>query len=105
MKYRTIFINAIEFDQSQLFKKIYTNEFDYPGGEPFGLIVCDHYVRLKKFQLAKLPSMICKRYFPKSGVAAAAFLRPVYWGHRPEFFGVDRFADFDHFFRDLKKVF
>ena len=27
---------AVEFDQSQLFKKIYENEFGTPGGEPYG---------------------------------------------------------------------
>ena len=28
---------AVEFDQSQLFKKIYENEFGTPGGEPYGV--------------------------------------------------------------------
>ena len=33
---------AAEFDQSALFKKIYTEEFDQLGGEPFGMMVGDY---------------------------------------------------------------
>jgi type VI secretion system protein ImpC len=33
---------AVEFDQSQLFKKIYENEFGTPGGEPYGSLVGDY---------------------------------------------------------------
>ena len=33
---------AVEFDQSQLFKKIYENEFGTPGGEPYGAFVGDY---------------------------------------------------------------
>ncbi len=36
---------AVEFDQSQLFQKIYESEFGMPGGEPYGLLVVDHEVR------------------------------------------------------------
>src|SRR5438105_3087956 len=33
---------AVEFDQSQLFKKIYENEFGSPGGEPYGALIGDY---------------------------------------------------------------
>ncbi|HYZ33744.1 MAG TPA: type VI secretion system contractile sheath large subunit [Crenalkalicoccus sp.] len=33
---------AVEFDQSQTFKKLYENEFGTPGGEPYGVIVGDY---------------------------------------------------------------
>ena len=33
---------AVEFDQSQLFKKIYENEFGSPGGEPYGTLIGDY---------------------------------------------------------------
>jgi type VI secretion system protein ImpC len=33
---------AIEFDQSQLFKQIYENEFGTPGGEPYGALIGDY---------------------------------------------------------------
>ena len=36
---------AIEFDQSQMFRKVYEEEFGMPGGEPYGLLVVDHEVR------------------------------------------------------------
>jgi len=35
---------AIEFDQSQLFQRIYSDEFDMPGGEPFGVILGDYQI-------------------------------------------------------------
>src|ERR1700757_1768069 len=33
---------AVEFDQSQLFKQIYENEFGTPGGEPYGAFIGDY---------------------------------------------------------------
>jgi type VI secretion system protein ImpC len=33
---------AVEFDQSQLFKQIYENEFGMPGGEPYGTLIGDY---------------------------------------------------------------
>ena len=33
---------AVEFDQSQLFKKVYENEFGTPGGEPYGALIGDY---------------------------------------------------------------
>lgn len=33
---------AVEFDQSQLFKKIYESEFGLPGGEPYGALIGDY---------------------------------------------------------------
>ena len=34
---------AVEFDQSFLFKQIYTSEFDQAGGQPYGLLIADFY--------------------------------------------------------------
>jgi type VI secretion system ImpC/EvpB family protein len=36
---------AIEFDQSQMFKKVYGEEFGTPGGEPFSVLLGDYEVR------------------------------------------------------------
>ena len=36
---------AIEFDQSQLFRKVYSEEFGTPGGEPYGILLADYEVR------------------------------------------------------------
>ena len=33
---------ALEFDQSQLFHKIYSKEYGTPGGEPYGVIIGDY---------------------------------------------------------------
>lgn len=35
---------AFEIKRSALYKKIYSNELDTAGGQPFGLLVVDHYV-------------------------------------------------------------
>jgi type VI secretion system ImpC/EvpB family protein len=35
---------AIEFDQSQLFRKVYNEEFGTPGGEPYSLLLGDYEV-------------------------------------------------------------
>ncbi|MEO0443685.1 MAG: type VI secretion system contractile sheath large subunit, partial [Pseudomonadota bacterium] len=33
---------ALEFDQSQLFQKIYNEEYGSPGGEPYGVLIGDY---------------------------------------------------------------
>ncbi len=35
---------ALEFDQSQLFQKIYSEEYGTPGGEPYGVLIGDYAV-------------------------------------------------------------
>ena len=56
---------AIEFDQSQTFKQIYTAEFDMPGGEPFGAVLGDYEFTNHPEHLEMLEKM--------AGVAAASF--------------------------------
>ena len=41
---------ALEFDQSQLFKKIYSEEYGTPGGEPYGVIIGDYEISHKPRQ-------------------------------------------------------
>ena len=38
---------SIEFDQSVLFRKVYSDEFDTPGGEPFTVLVGDYELHLR----------------------------------------------------------
>jgi type VI secretion system ImpC/EvpB family protein len=38
---------ALEFDQSQLFRKVYDEQFGMPGGEPFGMLLADYEVHLQ----------------------------------------------------------
>jgi type VI secretion system ImpC/EvpB family protein len=83
---------ALEFDQSALFRKVYSDEFDTPGGEPFGLLVGDYDLTHRPFpdhptdDLATLNGL--------AGVAAAAFA-PFVCGVDPRFLELDSFADLD----------
>ncbi len=38
---------SMEFDQTSLFDKIYSEEFGSPGGEPYGLIIGDYYINIQ----------------------------------------------------------
>jgi type VI secretion system protein ImpD len=86
------FDRAVEFDQSRLFRLVYSDEFDMPGGEPFGLMVGDYTV-------AHLPSLdgpnddvsVLRSI---AAVAAAAFC-PFVTTCRPSLIGLDHFADLD----------
>ena len=62
---------AIEFDQSQLFRKVYNDEFGTPGGEPFGLLVGDYEIRPRP--TAAHPVDDLSALTGISQVAAAAF--------------------------------
>lgn len=79
---------AVEFDQSQLFKKIYENEFGSPGGEPFGLLLVDHEVKHLPGPGSDDVSAIAQL----SAVAAAAFV-PVVLAASPGLLEVDNFAE------------
>jgi type VI secretion system protein ImpC len=56
---------AVEFDQSQIFKKLYENEFGTPGGEPYGALIGDYEFTNHPEDIELLSKM--------SNVAAAAF--------------------------------
>jgi len=56
---------AVEFDQSNVFRKIYENEFGSPGGEPYGALVGDYEWTAHPDDVQTLRLM--------SSVAAAAF--------------------------------
>src|SRR5262249_18594046 len=71
---------AIEFDQSQMFRKVYEEEFGTPGGEPYGLLVVDHEVRHRATAEARTDDVAALGQL--SGVAAAAF-SPVIVGASP----------------------
>lgn len=79
---------SIEFDQSKLFSKIYSEEFGSPGGEPFGLLLgaytLSHRTAGAQANLDTLKEL--------AQVAAAAFA-PMILNAAPSFFGVDRYAE------------
>ncbi|MBC6906065.1 type VI secretion system contractile sheath large subunit [Saccharophagus sp. K07] len=86
---------AVEFDQSQIFKKIYESEFGTAGGEPYGALIGD-------FEFSSHPedvSLLSKM----SNVAAAGFC-PFISAASPKMFGFDSFTELSRP-RDLEKIF
>jgi type VI secretion system protein ImpC len=86
---------AVEFDQSQLFKKIYENEFGTPGGEPYGALIGDFEFENNPDDIGMLEKL--------SGVAAAAFA-PFISAASPDMFGMKSFEGLSKP-RDLAKIF
>jgi len=81
---------AVEFDQSQLFRKIYEEEFGSPGGQPYGLLVIDHEIRHRP--MAGAPTDDVAALGQLAGVAAAAFA-PIVLAASPALLQVEEFAD------------
>lgn len=81
---------ASEFDQSNLFRRVYEDEFGIAGGEPFGLLVLDYEVRHRPGPGAPQDDIAALNNL--SAVAAAAFA-PMVLGAAPGLFGVDQFAE------------
>jgi type VI secretion system protein ImpC len=86
---------AVEFDQSQVFKKLYENEFGSPGGEPYGALVGDYEIGNHPEDIELLSKM--------SNVAAAAFC-PFITAASPALFGFDSWTELSKP-RDLEKIF
>jgi type VI secretion system ImpC/EvpB family protein len=84
--------NALEFDQSHLFRKVYEEEFGHPGGEPFGVLLGDYEIRHRLGP--EYPYDDIETLKKLSSVAAAAFA-PLITGVHPSFFGLDHFAKLD----------
>lgn len=80
---------ATAFDQSNLFRQIYEQEFGIAGGEPFGLLVADYEIRHRPGPGA--PTDDISALTALSQVAAAAFA-PLVVGASPALFGVDDFG-------------
>lgn len=92
---------AIEFDQSQLFRKVYSEEFGTPGGEPFGLLLGDYEIRNR--MSADSPTDDIAALTAISRVAAAAFA-PFITAAHASMFGVDNFSELE-FPGDLARTF
>jgi type VI secretion system ImpC/EvpB family protein len=84
------FERALEFDQSEVFRKIYESEFGTPGGEPYGVLLVDHEVR-HRLDGAE-PGDDVMALAQLSAVAAAAFA-PTVLAASPHLFGVDAFTE------------
>lgn len=81
---------SLEFDQSQVFKRVYEDEFGTPGGEPFGLLIGDYEVRHHPTPDHKYNDLEILQFM--SGIAAAAFA-PFITGLHPALLGLDSFSD------------
>lgn len=95
---RELFVDvdkAVEFDQSQIFKKLYENEFGTPGGEPYGALIGDYEFTPHPEDIDLLGKM--------SNVAAAAFC-PFVASANPSLFGFDSWQELSKP-RDLEKIF
>lgn len=80
---------AIEFDQSALFRKAYSDEFGSPGGRPFSVLLGDYYVAHRP--RADQPVDDLQALQSISQVAAAAFA-PFICSAHPALFGLDSFT-------------
>jgi type VI secretion system protein ImpC len=86
---------AVEFDQSQIFKKLYENEFGTPGGEPYGALIGDYEFTNHPEDIDLLGKI--------SNVAAAAFC-PFVSAAAPQLFGFESWTELSKP-RDLEKIF
>ncbi len=80
---------ALEFDQSQLFQKIYNAEFGSPGGEPYGVLIGDYEVSHKPS--ARHPHDDITTLEGLAEIAAAAFA-PFIANASSELFGLDDYS-------------
>ncbi len=86
---------AVEFDQSQTFKKIYESEFGTAGGEPYAALIGDYEFSSHPGDIELLNNI--------SNVAAAGFC-PFIAATAPEMFGFESFTELSKP-RDLEKIF
>lgn len=86
---------AVEFDQSQTFKKIYEEEFGVAGGEPYAALIGD-------FEFSNHPEDV-DLLSKMSNVAAAGFA-PFISAAGPSMFGLDNYEELSKP-RDLAQIF
>jgi len=87
--------NAVEFDQSTTFKKIYEEEYGTLGGQPYGMLVGDYEFGKSASDIGILSKM--------SNIAAAAHA-PFVAAASPKMFNLERFTELPNP-RDLAKIF
>ncbi|MCG8604533.1 type VI secretion system contractile sheath large subunit [bacterium] len=87
--------NAVEFDQSGLFKKVYEDEYGLFGGSPYSALLAD-------FEFGREPKDVS--LLQKASNVAAAAHAPLITAAAPSLFDLDSFVDLDKP-RDLAKIF
>ncbi len=80
---------ALEFDQSQLFQKIYNNEYGIAGGEPFGVLIGDYEISHRISKRHPYDDLVTLEGIAE--ISATAFA-PFIAGASTELFGLDDFA-------------
>lgn len=93
--------SAIDHDQSTLFRRVHNDEFDMPGGKPFGVLLGDYALRPGVSE--DWPTDDIGTLRSLSQVAAAAFAPWVSSIH-PSFLGLESFADLERRI-DLGQIF
>ena len=81
--------HAVEFDQSALFRLIYSDEIGMPGGLPFGLLVGDYYACHKPGAGRATDDVAGLRGL--AAIAAASFC-PIVLGASPVLLGLEQFS-------------
>src|SRR5262249_21324413 len=102
---RDLVINAIDFDHSQLFRKVYSDEVGMPGGEPYGILLGDYEIRHRPSEehpvddlatLGALASVAAAAFAPFIGAVHPSLLELV------SFAKLEESPDLKHPFRQLE---
>jgi type VI secretion system protein ImpD len=83
---------AIEFDQSQLFRKVYSAEFGTPGGEPFGVLLGDYYISHRPRPDQRVDDV---RALRSVALVAAASFSPFVASAHPSLLGLETFRQLE----------
>jgi len=98
---------SLEFDQSQLFKKIYSEEYGTPGGEPYGVIIGDYEISHKPSAKHSYEDISILQSIGQISMAAFS---PFVTGAAPDLFGLDDFStlgqplNFDNIFSQTEYI-
>ena len=85
-------VRALEFDHSDLFRKVYSDAFGMPGGEPFGVLIGDYEIRHRPSP--EHPFNDLETLNAIAGVAAASFAPFIAAAH-PSLLELQSFAELE----------
>jgi type VI secretion system ImpC/EvpB family protein len=83
---------SLEFDQSQLFRKVYSDEFGTPGGSPFSVLLGDYEIHLQPSSQHPVDDLAALDKI--ASVAAAAF-SPFLAAAHPSLFQLDSLSELE----------
>ena len=81
---------SLDFEQSALFRRIYSEEYGMPGGIPFGLLVLDFEVHGRRISKQHIDDVAVLDHVSQVGAAAFA---PLLIGISPKLFGLNHFGE------------